>query len=380
MRGTSLLGQVLATRYEVVEYIDSGALGDIYLARDKRLAFRDVAIKVLKPDTPADQVARFKREALLTGSLSSPHLTRTSDFGVLPDGRAWLAMEYLQGQTLATLLMHAPTLPVARAVRLADGMLAGLEAAHAAGVVHRDLKPSNVFVVEEPGVSDHVKLLDFGFAKVYGGDAPALDVTGEERIVVGTVSYMAPEQLRGRPADHRADLYGVALILFRMLTGALPHIGAESDASMLTAARFRAANLDAPARTLVSMGGAFAALTALSDVLAKALSADPADRHESAGALRQALAEAADGVLPPQASAPGAGAGRWQHSDTTQPLSVPGHGATPAPPEPSPTEPALDGPAPAPSPRVDRAHPAVVWGGPLVLLLVVAYFLWRASR
>ncbi|MCA9545023.1 MAG: protein kinase [Myxococcales bacterium] len=369
MRGNSLLGQTLATRYEVVEYVDSGALGDIYKARDKRLSFRQVAIKVLRPDTPDDQVARFKREALLTGGLSSPHLTRTSDFGVLEDGRAWLAMEYLDGQSLATLLAAEGRLPVARAVHIADGMLAGLEAAHAAGVVHRDLKPSNVFVVDEPGVCDHAKLLDFGFAKVFEGDQPALDVTGEERIVVGTVSYMAPEQLRGQRTGPPADLYSVGLILFRALTGELPHAAMGPDASMLTQARFRAANLDAPPRALVDVGPEFADLSALSAVLAKALAPRPDDRFASAAAMRRALAEALDNALPPRASTPAEGAERWRHAGTENPLAV-HRPPTVAAPEP-------EAPSTAPSAGAPP-HPAVIWGGATGLLAVVIYFIWRA--
>jgi serine/threonine protein kinase len=323
-----LTGQVLDGRYEVERFLDAGAMGAIYLAHDLRLAYREVAVKVLRAGTSDDQVARFHREALLTGGLSSPHLTRTSDFGVLPDGRAFLVMEYLHGESLGALIDREGRLPLARAHKIIDGVLAGLEAAHAAGVVHRDLKPSNVFVVTEPGVADHAKILDFGFAKVYAGDGRALDVTGEAQVVVGTVTYMAPEQLRGRPADHRADLYAAGAILFRMLSGRLPYAAEGSEASMMTAAKFRAARLDeAPTRLTAALAAAGAieaevqGLARVEAALERALDPQPEARFESAGAMRAALGAAvaaasalgavgaAEAALP--VSSPGEGVGRW---------------------------------------------------------------------
>jgi serine/threonine-protein kinase len=365
MSTDSLVGQVLATRYKVEAYVDQGALGQIYRAVDTRLEFRQVAIKVLKSGVPEDQVARFRREALLTGGLSSPHLTRCSDFGVLEDGRAWLAMEYLHGQNLGDLLAETSPLPIARALKITDGILAGLEAAHAAGVVHRDLKPGNVFVVTEPGVRDHAKLLDFGFAKVYGGGAPALDVTGDAQIVVGTVRYMAPEQLRGQATDHRADLFSAAVLLFRMLTGALPYETKGGGASMVSAARFRALNLEAPPRQLTEMGSDFATLGGLEAVLNSALCVDPKGRPASAGAMRQALAAAVGGAgAEVVAASPGEGAERWQGGDADA-LAL-----TPAP---------APAPAPEAQPPLGRPHPAVLYGGAVVLLVAAAYFIWRAS-
>jgi eukaryotic-like serine/threonine-protein kinase len=359
------VGEVLGGRYELVEYVESGALGDIYKAVDQRLEYRQVAVKLLKPDTPDDQVARFKREALLTGGLSSPHIVKTSDFGQCPDGQAYLVMEWLRGQSLADLLANEGTLPLRRAIAIADGLLAGLEAAHEAGVVHRDMKPDNIFVVAEPGVQDHVKILDFGFAKVFRGQA--LDVTGDAQIVVGTVNYMAPEQLRGKPTDHRTDLYSVAAMLFRMLSGALPYETKGPTSTMVSSAAFRAIRLDRPPTDLSEAAPSLAELTTLEVLLRDNLSADPDRRASSAGVLRQTLdaATGATGSLPSQASQPGSGAQVWQ-------------GPKPSLHELPPAEPTLEMKRAAVVGQ--RATVLIAAVGGLLVGVAVAYFIWRATR
>lgn len=368
------VGQLLGERYELTEYVESGAMGEIYRATDHRLEYRQVAVKLLKPGMPEDQVSRFRREALLTGGLSSPHVVKTSDFGALPEGRVYLVMEWLKGETVAALLGRKKRLPAKRAVRIIDGILAGLEAAHNSGVVHRDLKPENVFLIREPGVRDHAKILDFGFARIYTKDAHALDVTGEERIVVGTVSYMAPEQLRGKDTDHRADLYSVAALLFRMVSGQLPYETKGQSSGMVSQAAFRALRLDEPPHRLVEIDPELAGLEALEAVMHRALSTEPEPRPESAGQMRRQLAEAMGATaLPPEASEPGGDAGVWRRPASglhdlgrLQRASA----------EMAPAE-----PAPQPETESGNTTPwAAVLGGGAAVLAALGYFVWRALR
>jgi serine/threonine-protein kinase len=359
------VGEVVGGRYELVELLESGAVGDVYRARDRRLEFRDVAVKLLRPSTSADQVARFKREALLAGGLSSPHLVGVSDFGTLDSGHPFLVMDLLQGESLHALLERQPRLEVQRALRIADGILAGLEAAHQAGVVHRDLKPENVFLVRGPGLQDHARIVDFGFARLFGGEVDALDVTGEVQVVAGTVSYMAPEQLRGSRVDHRADLYSASALLFRMLTGRLPYPVAESGTAMVAAARFRMLHLDDPPARLRVVAPDLAAYDALESVLESALAPNPDHRPASVGELRRALAEAAGLTLPPQASAPGSGVEVWKN---------PASGLDDLNLKPTPR------PPPLPPSAHQRLAKRLTWVVFAVVGFVFAYFFWRAVR
>ncbi len=368
--GRELEGSVLDGRYELVEHVESGGMGHIYRARDRRLEFRQVAVKVLREGLPDDQIARFKREALLTGGLSSPHVVKTSDFGSI-EGRAYLVMEWLKGESLADLLIREKRVPLERAVRIVDGVLAGLEAAHEAGIVHRDLKPENVFVVREPGVVDYAKILDFGFARVNAaiGDSPVMDVTGEDRVVVGTVSYMAPEQLRGQSVDHRADLYSAAALLFRLISGHLPYETKGPSSGMVSQAAFRALRLDEPPRHLLEthpeLDGT-PGLEGVDAVLQSALTPDPNARPESAGAMRRALNAAVGGPeLPFEASKPGADVGRW-----SEPASGLHDLAN------------LSGAEPGSSGADARPKPpwALILGGGAAVLVALGYFLWRALR
>jgi serine/threonine-protein kinase len=359
------VGEVLDARYELVGLLESGAVGDVYRARDRRLEFREVAIKLLKPDTPVEQMARFKREALLAGGLSSPHLVGVSDFATMPGGESYLVMELLHGESLLSLLQREPRLAVQRAAHLADGILAGLEAAHTAGVVHRDLKPENVFVVSGAGLRDHAKIVDFGFARLFAPGFDALDVTGEARVVAGTVSYMAPEQLRGERLDYRADLYSAAALLFRMVTGRLPYPVAEATAGMAQAARFRIMHLDEPPAKLRAVAPDLDAYEKLEALLDAALAPDPEDRPPSAGHMRLALAEAVGITMPPQASSPGSAAGVWENPTSgLQDLRL-----TPAPAPP---------PLP-PTPFEQRVRVLKAVAG-AVVAVVSAWFLWRAIR
>jgi eukaryotic-like serine/threonine-protein kinase len=208
--------------YEILSPLGAGGMGEVYRARDAKLG-RDVAIKVL-PSTFAadpDRVARFEREAKAVAALSHPNILAIFDFGEEGD-TAYAVTELLEGETLRDRLEAGP-LPVRKALEVAVQIARGLGAAHDKGIVHRDLKPENLFLTKD----GHVKILDFGLARV-GGPSPSDSgktmttppegVTGPG-VVLGTVGYMSPEQVRGSAADHRSDLFSLGAILYEMVSG-----------------------------------------------------------------------------------------------------------------------------------------------------------------
>ena len=203
--------------YEILAPIGAGGMGEVYRARDTRLD-RDVAIKVLPALSTGEPEAeaRFEREARATAALSHPNICTLFDVGHV-DGRRFLVMELLEGETLRARLARGPfdldTL-LDHAIAVADA----LDAAHARGILHRDLKPGNMFITAR----GTLKLLDFGLAKTAvapeATTAIAREVT-EGGTVVGTVAYMSPEQLRGDPIDARSDVFSLGLVLYEMATG-----------------------------------------------------------------------------------------------------------------------------------------------------------------
>ena len=221
--------------YEIVASLGAGGMGEVYRARDAKLN-RDVAIKVLPPGLAADTDARarFEREAMAVAALSHPNILAIHDFGEA-SGQHFAVMELLEGQTLRQALEAGP-LTAKRATEYARQIAEGLAAAHAKGIVHRDLKPENVFVTRD----GHVKILDFGLARQVapigagGGQTTSPTMVGstEPGMVMGTVGYMAPEQIRGDAVDHRADIFAFGVVLFEMLAGKRPFEGATGAETM----------------------------------------------------------------------------------------------------------------------------------------------------
>jgi hypothetical protein len=214
------LPEWLGDRYRIGDRLGSGAFGVVYRARDERLG-RTVAIKVLAASDP-QALQRFRTEALTAAQLHHPNIVEVTDFAHLPDGRPFLVMEHVQGETLAARLLRRKRLSVAEAVRVAHTLAVALEAAHVRHVVHRDLKPSNVMLGAGPNdAPDVVKILDFGIAKlIENRPGSALTATGQ---ILGTPAYMAPEQARNQAGvDRRADIYAIGVILYEALTGSLP--------------------------------------------------------------------------------------------------------------------------------------------------------------
>ncbi|RKI01404.1 serine/threonine-protein kinase [Corallococcus sp. AB038B] len=255
--------------YVIVAHAGSGAMGDVYRARDGRLG-RDVALKVLplRFAQDAERLARFRQEARAAGALSHPHLLTLFDVGTHEDV-PYLVTEWLEGGTLRARLMRGP-LPPEQALRLGIQLSQGLAAAHARGVIHRDLKPANIFLCSNGGA----RILDFGLARLterveHTGDA-SLTQSGA---VVGTAGYMAPEQIRGQGVDARADVFSLGAVLYEAVSGRGP-FGGDSPVE-----RMSAALRDAPPVLPGELG----------TVIARCLAKDPGERFQSAQDLAFAL-------------------------------------------------------------------------------------------
>jgi eukaryotic-like serine/threonine-protein kinase len=237
--GPLAVGEPFGTRYQIIRVLGVGGMGAVYEAWDAELGV-SVAVKVIRPEIAADPAAaaeierRFKRELLLARQVTHPNIIRIHDLGDI-GGIKYITMPFIEGADLATILKNETKLPLARALRIARGTVAGLVSAHQAGVVHRDLKPANIMI----GPDDVPTVMDFGIARSAGGPSqgptPAAlasirpaDLSRTAALaasntmagaIVGTVAYMAPEQARGEAVDQRADIYAFGLILYDMLIG-----------------------------------------------------------------------------------------------------------------------------------------------------------------
>lgn len=262
---------VLAGRYEVIRPLGHGAMAVVDLARDIELD-RPVALKRLAENLARDEDlrARFLREARLAARLAHPNVVRVFDVGV--DGqRPFIAMEYVEGETLAELVARRGRLPATEAAELGVQICTGLAAVHEAGLVHRDVKPQNLLL----GRDGVLKLGDFGIA--LGTEGTRLTLTGT---VLGTVGYLAPEQARGEQVTAAADIYAVGAVLYELLAGEPPH-RAESLAELGRTGAFRTPDVSARARD-VPPGLALAVTECLAE--------RPEDRPQSAAALARRLA------------------------------------------------------------------------------------------
>jgi serine/threonine protein kinase len=257
--------------YQIVAPLGAGGMGEVYRARDPRIG-REVAVKVLPPlfGADADRVRRFEQEARAAGALNHPGLLTIFDVGT-HDDLLFIVSELLEGATLREQLTRA--LSPRRAVQYALQIARGLVAAHEKNIVHRDLKPENIFITDD----DRVKLLDFGLAKVLDDVRPAPDAPTEKHerpdtgsgVVLGTISYMAPEQVRGHSIDHRTDVFALGIILYEMLAGRRPFRGPSHVETM-------AAILHEDPPSLVPSVG-----TALEKIVLHALQKSPAQRFQS---------------------------------------------------------------------------------------------------
>ena len=272
-------------RYRVTSLLGEGGMGSVYLAVQPAIGSR-VAIKVLSEQCARDAelLERFFAEARAVNLIRHEHIVSVLDLATLPDGRPYIVMEYVEGQTLAAYI-RGKTAPLGGVLQVMGEVLSALAAAHAIGIVHRDLKPDNVIVT----VEGHAKVLDFGIAKLAPGmhDASSRTKTGA---ILGTPSYMAPEQISGAGSvDARADIYAAGILLYEAVTGRLPFTGA----TIFDIMRAQVDEAPAPPRTLRPD-----LPEAVEHVILTALAKDPAMRFQSAQAMAQALAHAA-ATLPP---------------------------------------------------------------------------------
>jgi tRNA A-37 threonylcarbamoyl transferase component Bud32 len=215
-----LVGQVLAGRYLIEDTIGEGGMGRVYRARHTRLD-RSFAIKVLHPELSMREstVLRFHREATAISRLSHPNVVGVVDFGELDDGLLYLVMEYVNGRSMRDILRSEGPLPTDRVLALLGQLCDGLAHAHRHGLVHRDFKPDNV-VIEHHSDGERARIIDFGIAADVAGQRITTD-----GLVLGTPSYMAPEQALGQFVDHRADLYALGVVLYEMVAGVQPFAG-----------------------------------------------------------------------------------------------------------------------------------------------------------
>jgi serine/threonine-protein kinase len=217
---------VLADRYQIVRRIGEGGMGAVYEAKHTVIGKR-VAVKVLleKFLAKSDFVARLLQEARLASSIGHEHIVDVTDFGTTSDGRSFVVMEFLDGESLAELAMREAPLPIDRSLGIARQVASALGAAHAKGIFHRDVKPENIYLVKR-GDADFVKVVDFGISKAVkpggdeGGEGYRLTHTG---LLLGTPLYMSPEQARGEEdLDHRVDIWALGVLLYECLTGEVP--------------------------------------------------------------------------------------------------------------------------------------------------------------
>jgi serine/threonine protein kinase len=226
-----LVGSIIAERYHVIRKLGEGGMGQVYLAEHVKMG-RQSAVKVMHPAMvhDADAIGRFNREAANASRIDHPNVAAIYDFGETADGLVYLAMQYVEGETLTRIMQANGALPPLRAAEITRQAAEGLYAAHGMGIVHRDLKPDNIMVTRDRDGLDSVKVVDFGIAKAAGNPSQKVTRTGT---VVGTPEYMSPEQLAGEEVDGRSDLYSLALVAFHMLTGELPFPAATTQTSMI---------------------------------------------------------------------------------------------------------------------------------------------------
>jgi serine/threonine-protein kinase len=307
------VGKVLNQRYKVLKKIGEGGFGSVYQGEQLQMG-RPVALKVLAPVSARDPalVERFKREVKAACNLRDPHTIITYDFDQADDGLLYMAMELLTGQSLYAVMRRVGPVDPLRAVRILRQVCTSLAEAHQQGIVHRDIKPENIYLEDRPGNSDFVKVLDFGIAKIIGdnpaGQGPRLTATGQ---TLGTLEYMSPEQLMGRPLDGRSDIYALGIVAYEMLTSKLPFSGKE-PAAMIKAHLSEVPLVPSRSRPV----GAPPAPEALDQLILQMLAKSRDDRPARIELVAEVLDAIALGL------AMDLRAGRSMHESETGPVSV----------------------------------------------------------
>ncbi|RMG95117.1 MAG: PEGA domain-containing protein [Deltaproteobacteria bacterium] len=279
------MGRTIAGRYEITDVIGEGGMGVVYEAYDPQTD-RKVAIKLVRAECATDRkfITRFRREMEVTTQLRHPSTIRVFEHGETEDGRPFMVMELLRGESLADRLERGP-IPELEALQYARQIAESLSEAHEHGIFHRDLKPDNIFI-EKVGVSKVVKVLDFGIAG--GVDATRLTQAGE---VFGTPQYMSPEQCNGLPLDHRTDIYSLGIILYEMIEGRPPFSADSPMATMLKHVRSKVPVPRKASRTTIKL-------------LMQALRKDRSKRIQTAEDFARRIGEAIGAVRAEQEGRP----------------------------------------------------------------------------
>ena len=349
-------GTVLAERYRIHDLVGRGGMGAVYRAEHLALG-NTVAVKVLRAShgAHADMVRRFQREAVAASQIRHPGIVEVTDFGRTPDGLFYLAMELVEGETLARRLARLGPFAPADAMSLVRELARALGAAHARGIYHRDIKPENVLLTPDGSA----KLADFGIARLTEGPRDARETAAG--VIFGTPQYMSPEQAAGQRQDGRCDVYALGVLLFELLTGAPPYLGAS-------ATHVLAAHLLSPVPRLPAQGPHGPLAPALADLVGRMMAKNAAERPSTMGEVEAALEAVLTGhELPPPV--PRLAVRPWMRRGlvalavtAVAVLIVLGvRGARPAPPAPAATESAVAptappaAPTPVATPEPERA-------------------------
>jgi serine/threonine-protein kinase len=328
------IDQVVADRFRIEAVIGQGGMGTIYRARHVKLP-RAFALKVLKPNLAADPafVKRFLREAVAASQVVHPNVVNVTDYGQLPDGNYYIAMEHLDGVTLDDELERLGRLPVRRALDILIQLADALDYCHAQDIVHRDLKTENVLLCTVHGRPDVVKLVDFGIARILGPDFSEWQVT-QGGMIFGTPEYLSPERALDEEIDGRSDLYALGIIAYELVVGDPPFTGRYTQ---LLKAHINQEPPPPSARAGEPLPSAFDAL------VLKCLAKDPAHRYPSCRELSQELRRIrgtlAGTAADPAPAQPVAAArrvrtdGHWSTLESRPPTDAPA-GATPGEPQP----------------------------------------------
>jgi hypothetical protein len=295
----ALVGQVLDGRYRILRKLGEGGMGEVYSAEGVHIA-KQFAIKVLRQDIASgtDAMFRFRWDASRAASIGHRNIAAIEDFGVLSDGRIYVCMELLAGAALDPMF----TRPIGddRLLEILIQTGDGLAAAHARGIVHGDLKPANIFVTIGPGGDDVPKLLDFGLARVWDrGGQNHRTRTGTISTISGTPSYLAPEQVRGKPVDARTDVYAVGVIMYEGFSGTLPFQG---DSVLDVLSQHITMEPEPVAQRAARAGRQLP--PGLAETITRCLQKDPARRFQTMDELVGALTQVYRGVVRPGATRP----------------------------------------------------------------------------
>lgn len=291
-----LIGSIVAERYHILKKLGEGGMGTVYLAEHVKMG-RKAALKVMNPgmNSDPDAIARFNREAANASRLNHANVCAIYDFGETPEGLIYLAMEFIEGESLTSIIEKNGFLPAPRAAAIIHQAADALAVAHDYGIVHRDLKPDNIMIAKDRDGSDVVKVVDFGIAKASSSDAQKVTKTG---LVVGTPEYMSPEQLAGDKLDGRSDIYSLGLVAFNCLTGLLPFPSNSAQEAMIM-------RLTDQPKTLAEMKPDIDWPPELQAVMDKVLARDADERYQKSAEFGRDIAKAVENM--PAAIAAAAG-------------------------------------------------------------------------